>query len=266
MFERYSEKGRRVIFFAQYEATQFNSPAVTGEHLLLALLRENKRFLDRFDLSESSIRKHIESHQPAVTIKLDGERPLSHEAKRILAYAAEEAERRNDKYVGTNHLFAALFQEENGNAAQLLRELGLKLHEVREQLFCAETLAPGEMIHEEKVWSTDEIKKLWPAAKEKIRQFQQLLKKDHDVELAPALSMAMQLAGTTFEILYENHLAAIRLDELTKDVPDGKWVAFSSDEKRLLSIKDEMDDVITEASESGEQDPIVFRINRRAFL
>ena len=65
MFERYTEKARRVIFFARYEASQFGSPYIETEHLLLGLLREDKTMANRFLRSQAaleSIRKQIEAH------------------------------------------------------------------------------------------------------------------------------------------------------------------------------------------------------------
>src|SRR3989441_2337915 len=97
MFERYTEKARRVIFFARYEASQFGSPYIETEHLLLGLLREDKALANRFLRSHAaveSIRKQIEGHttvREKVSTSVD--LPLSHECKRVLAYAAEEAER-----------------------------------------------------------------------------------------------------------------------------------------------------------------------------
>src|ERR1017187_7987266 len=96
MFERYTEKARRVIFFARYEASQFGSPYIETEHLLLGLLREDKALTNRFlrsHASVESIRKQIEAHttiREKVSTSVD--LPLSNECKRVLAYAAEEAE------------------------------------------------------------------------------------------------------------------------------------------------------------------------------
>jgi len=95
MFERYTEKARRVIFFARYEASQFGSPYIETEHLLLGLLREDKALTNRFlrsHASVESIRKQIEAHttiREKVSTSVD--LPLSNECKRVLAYAAEEA-------------------------------------------------------------------------------------------------------------------------------------------------------------------------------
>ncbi len=138
MFERYTEKARRVIFFARYEASQFGSPYIETEHLLLGLLREDKALANRFLRSAAqidSIRKQIEGHttiREKVSTSVD--LPLSHECKRVLAYGAEEAERLNHKHIGTEHLLLGLLREEKCFAAEILHERGLRLSAVREEI------------------------------------------------------------------------------------------------------------------------------------
>ena len=138
MFERYTEKARRVIFFARYEASQFGSPCIETEHLLLGLLREDKALANRFlrsSASVESIRKQIEAQttlREKVSTSVD--LPLSHECKRVLAYGAEEAERLNHKHIGTEHLLLGLLREEKCFAADILHERGLRLSQVREEI------------------------------------------------------------------------------------------------------------------------------------
>lgn len=136
MFERYTEKARRVIFFSRHEASQFGSPYIETEHLLLGLLRENKNLVNQVLRNRPSvideIRKKIESAtliREKVSTSVD--LPLSNESKRILAYSAEEAERAGHKHIGTEHLLAGMLREENCFAATLLREAGLSLDDVR---------------------------------------------------------------------------------------------------------------------------------------
>jgi ATP-dependent Clp protease ATP-binding subunit ClpC len=138
MFERYTEKARRVIFFARYEASQFGSPYIETEHLLLGLLREDKALTNRFLRSHASIesiRKQIEGRttiREKVSTSVD--LPLSQECKRVLAYAAEEAERLSHKHIGTEHLLLGLLREEKSFAAEILHERGLRLSAIREEL------------------------------------------------------------------------------------------------------------------------------------
>ncbi len=138
MFERYTEKARRVIFFARYEASQFGSPYIETEHLVMGLLREDKALTNRFLRSQGSaesIRKQIEAHtvvreKVATSVDL----PVSNESKRVLAYAAEEAERLGHKHIGTEHLLLGLLREEGCFGAQILQERGLQLEKVREEI------------------------------------------------------------------------------------------------------------------------------------
>ena len=138
MFERYTEKARRVIFFARYEASQFGSPYIETEHLLLGLLREDKALTNRFLRSHASIesiRKQIEGRttvREKVSTSVD--LPLSQECKRVLNYAAEEAERLSHKHIGTEHLLLGLLREEKCFAAEILHERGLRLSTIREEL------------------------------------------------------------------------------------------------------------------------------------
>src|SRR5437867_9460371 len=139
MFERYTEKARRVIFFGRYEASQFGSPYIETEHLLLGLLREDKALTNRFlrspQASIESIRKQIEGRttvREKVSTSVD--LPLSQECKRVLAYAAEEAERLSHRHIGTEHLFLGLLREEKSFAAEMLHERGLRLSTAREEV------------------------------------------------------------------------------------------------------------------------------------
>jgi len=107
MFERYTEKARRVIFFARYEASQFGSPYIETEHLLLGLLRESRAVTAKLLKPDSDfvIRKKIELHYgERKTISTSVDLPLSNESKRVLAYAAEEAERLAHKHIGSERL------------------------------------------------------------------------------------------------------------------------------------------------------------------
>lgn len=146
MFERYTEKARRVIFFARYEASQFGSPYIESEHLLLGLLREDKSLANRFlrsHASVESIRKQVErdtTFRKMIPTSVD--LPLSEECKRILLYASKEADRLAHKHIGTEHLLLGMLREKDGYAARLLNENGVTLESARNY---AEG-APGEQL------------------------------------------------------------------------------------------------------------------------
>lgn len=138
MFERYTEKARRVIFFARYEASNIGAPSIETEHLLLGLLREDHALTHR-SLTSINWVKSIHQRLRAVTpvrenISTSVDLPLSDESQRVLTYAAEEADKLNDKHLGMQHLLLGLLREEKSLAATLLHELGLSLQSVREEL------------------------------------------------------------------------------------------------------------------------------------
>ncbi len=144
MFERYTEKARRVIFFARYEASQFGAPAIEPEHLLLGLLREDEnlaaRFLPGARASIESIRKEVEGRAPLrEKISASMELPLAAETKRTLAYAHEESDRLQHRHIGTEHLLLGLLREERSGASEILLERGLRLQGVRDEIARATT-------------------------------------------------------------------------------------------------------------------------------
>jgi ATP-dependent Clp protease ATP-binding subunit ClpC len=139
MFEKYTEKARRVIFFARYEASQLGSRCIETEHILLGLLREDKvlasRFFPRTETALDNIRKQVEGRSAIrERVSTSVELPLSDESKRVLTYAAEEADRLLCNYIGTEHLLLGLLREEKSFAASILYEKGLRLSRVREEL------------------------------------------------------------------------------------------------------------------------------------
>jgi ATP-dependent Clp protease ATP-binding subunit ClpC len=138
MFERYTEKARRVIFFARYEASQFGSKLIETEHLLMGLLREDKTLANRFLHSHTavdSIRKQVEDVTPVrEKVSTSVDLPLSPASKRILAFGAEESERLGQKHIGPMHLLAGMLREEKCFAAEILAERGVMLSAVREEL------------------------------------------------------------------------------------------------------------------------------------
>jgi ATP-dependent Clp protease ATP-binding subunit ClpC len=137
MFERYTEKLRRVICFAREEASQFGSPHIETEHFLMGLLREDKALVKQFLPSDAAVEligKQIENH-PTIREKFSTsvDLPLSHECSRVLACAAEESQHLNHKHIGTEHLLLGLLREEKCFAAEILHERGLRLSTIREQ-------------------------------------------------------------------------------------------------------------------------------------
>jgi hypothetical protein len=137
MFERYTEKARRVIFFARYEASQYGSPYIETEHLLLGILREDKPLVQHCLPRGASeeIRKKVDALTPtSEKFSTSVDLPLSPSSKRVLAYAADESERLRKKHIGTEHLLLGLLREEKETAARMLEELNVTLAGTRERI------------------------------------------------------------------------------------------------------------------------------------
>ena len=139
MFERYTERARRVLFFARYEASQLGSISIETEHLLLGLIREGKgltsRIFARSHLSLENIRKEIEGRTVfREKVSTSVEIPFSAETKRVLQFAAEEADRLLHNYIGTEHLLLGILREERSVAASILMEKGMRLNTVRDDI------------------------------------------------------------------------------------------------------------------------------------
>lgn len=138
MFERYTEKARRVIFFARYEASEYGSPYIETEHLLLGLLREDpslqKRFLgpaaDLQKIRTEIEKKIVKREKFAVSVEI----PLSSESKRVLNLAAEDADRLGHRSIGTEHLLLGLLSVQGSLAERVLHGIGIWPEQVREKL------------------------------------------------------------------------------------------------------------------------------------
>lgn len=153
MFERYTEKARRVIFFGRYEATQFGSPAIDPEHLLLGLLREDKRLLSRFfpegDAAVKSIRSAITTKSVLrEKVSTSVELPLAPETKQLLAYAHEESDALQHRHIGTEHLLLGLLRMNASIAAKVLLERGLSADKIRRTAVAlSSTFSPNQNQH-----------------------------------------------------------------------------------------------------------------------
>jgi len=140
MFERYTEKARRVIFFARYEALQYGSQVISPEHILLGLMREDKTISARYfpfrnALSVEVMRREVEERIVLrERIPQSAELHLATETKRILAFASEESQFLKNRHIGPEHLLLGLVRQEGSIAAEILFQYGLRLKDVREEI------------------------------------------------------------------------------------------------------------------------------------
>ena len=139
MFERFTERARKVMALANQEAQRFNHEYIGTEHILLGLVKEGSgvgaNVLKNLGVDLAKVRMEVEKLVKAgpdmVTM---GKLPQTPRAKKVVEYAIEEARNLNHNYVGTEHLLLGLLREHDGMAAQVLVALGLKLEEVREEV------------------------------------------------------------------------------------------------------------------------------------
>jgi ATP-dependent Clp protease ATP-binding subunit ClpC len=139
MFERFTDRARKVMALANQEAQRFNHDYIGTEHILLGLVKEGSgvgaNVLKNLGVDLRKVRLEVErlvkSGPEMVTM---GKLPQTPRAKRVIEYAIEEARNLNHNYVGTEHLLLGLLREQDGVAAQVLMNLGLKLEDVREEV------------------------------------------------------------------------------------------------------------------------------------
>src|SRR5689334_3584031 len=124
MFDKYTELARRVVFFARYEASVYGSDHISTEHLLLGVLRENRKLAGKLPLETA--RKEIEAKAgpPRKGVPTSVDLPLTREAQRALRDGADEAKALKDSYIGTAHLAMGLLRVDCV-AAEVLRGSGL---------------------------------------------------------------------------------------------------------------------------------------------
>ncbi|MBB3209406.1 ATP-dependent Clp protease ATP-binding subunit ClpC [Rhodopirellula rubra] len=139
MYERFTDRARKVMQLANQEAQRFNHEYIGTEHILLGLVKEGSgvaaNVLKNLDVDLRKIRleveKLVQSGPEMVTV---GKLPQTPRAKKVIEYSMEEARNLNHSYVGTEHILLGLLREQEGVAAQVLMNLGLKLEDVREEV------------------------------------------------------------------------------------------------------------------------------------
>ena len=139
MFERFTDRARKVMALANQEAQRFNHEYIGTEHILLGLVKEGSgvgaTVLKNLDVDIKKLRfaveKLVKSGPDMVTM---GKLPQTPKAKKVIEYAIEEARALNHNYVGTEHILLGLLRESDGIAAQVLMNLGLKLEDVRQEV------------------------------------------------------------------------------------------------------------------------------------
>jgi ATP-dependent Clp protease ATP-binding subunit ClpA len=158
MFERFTDRARKVMALANQEAQRFNHEYIGTEHVLLGICKEGSgvganvlrnMYIDLYIL-RLEVEKHVRSGPETVTL---GKLPQTPRTKKVIEYATEDARSLGHNHVGTEHLLLGLLREKEGVACQVLRDLNLELDEVR-----TETLELlGQEVRQIKVLSQDEV-------------------------------------------------------------------------------------------------------------
>jgi ATP-dependent Clp protease ATP-binding subunit ClpC len=139
MFDRFTDRARKVMGLARQEAQRFNHDYIGTEHILLGLVQEESgvaaSVLKNMEIDLKKVRMEVEKQVQAGTAsKGSGQLPFTPRAKKVLELAMEEASNLGHNYIGTEHLLLGLLKEQDGMAARVLINLGLRLEEVREQV------------------------------------------------------------------------------------------------------------------------------------
>jgi ATP-dependent Clp protease ATP-binding subunit ClpC len=137
MFEKYTEKAKKVLFLARYEASQVGGRVIGSDHLLLGLIKEGddlvRDLFQRSGVNVDLLRAELEARGPSgEKLAAPIEIPFSEETKKILACAEEEAERLLHPYVSDEHILLGLLRVEDSAAGRLLAEKGMRLYALRE--------------------------------------------------------------------------------------------------------------------------------------
>ncbi len=139
MFDRFTDRAKKVMSFARQEAMKFNHEYIGTEHILLGLVQEGSgvaaNVLKNMNIDLEKIRHEVEKIvKTGPSMVTMGQLPFTPRAKKVLELSMEEASQLSHNYIGTEHLLLGLIRENEGIAAQVMMNLGVKLDEVREEV------------------------------------------------------------------------------------------------------------------------------------
>ena len=139
MFDRFTERARKVMHLARQEALRLNHEYIGTEHILLGIAKEGTgvaaSVLEKLDVDLKKIRMEVEKLvQGGSNMVTMGQLPFTPRAKKVLELSLDEARSLGHNYIGTEHLLLGLLREQEGVAAQVLMNLGLKMDDVREEV------------------------------------------------------------------------------------------------------------------------------------
>src|SRR5580698_5386351 len=146
MWQRFTERARRVVFFSQEEAGRLGENYVSTEHMLLGLVRESDsvaaRILTNMAVSLADIREAVEKQVTRGEGRLGQDMQLTPRAKKVIDLAYDEARQLSNNYIGTEHLLLGLIREGEGLAGRVLSKLGVDLEMTRKQVLSLQDTDP----------------------------------------------------------------------------------------------------------------------------
>jgi ATP-dependent Clp protease ATP-binding subunit ClpC len=156
MFERFTDRARRVVVLAQEEARMLNHDYIGTEHLLLGLIHEGRgvaaKALESLGISLEVVRQQVEEIIGLGQQAPSGHIPFTPRAKKVLELSLRESLQLGQDYIGTEHILLGLLREGDGVAAQVLVKLGADLNRVRQQVIQLVTGRHGEEVTGEANW------------------------------------------------------------------------------------------------------------------
>jgi ATP-dependent Clp protease ATP-binding subunit ClpA len=226
MWQRFTERARRVVFFAQEEAALLGENFVGTEHFLLGVVRETNsvatRILDRLGIPLARIRADIERQVTRGPGNLGQDMQLTPGAKRVIDLAYEEARQLKNNYMGTEHLLLGLIGEGDGLAARVLTDLGMDLERTRREVYA---MQEGERV-------PYEPPAIEPLAHRVKAQFVRALERGGP--LPPEARVILQVLNT-----YEPcHLADVILPHLDLSPEEQALLATEPITERLQKLND----------------------------
>jgi ATP-dependent Clp protease ATP-binding subunit ClpC len=138
VFERFTERARQVVVFAQDEARSLKHNYIGTEHLLLGLLREEEGLAARFLLSAGITHEHVRNQVSRIVGQGDeitnGQIPFTPRGKRVLELSLREAKSLGHQYIGTEHILLGIVRENEGVAARILLDFGWDAERIRDEV------------------------------------------------------------------------------------------------------------------------------------
>ena len=148
MFERFTDRARRVVVLAQEEARMLHHDYIGTEHLLLGLIREGEgvaaKALESLGISLEAVRQHVGEITGQGQQAPSGHIPFTPRAKKVLELSLREALQLGHNYIGTEHILLGLIREDEGVAAQVLVKLGADPSRIRQQVNQLLARLPGQ--------------------------------------------------------------------------------------------------------------------------